>query len=215
MNSLNKDKFELRCLSKEDVPITKDLMLNYFIPYLPLYDTFKVKRVDVKARVSNRVEETCDSGLSAGCFEKSSGKLVGALLCKIYDDTSGPLATNNPPELTAMIKFLTWLKRDLPQALNAKKISSQAIVAVDPEYARNGIYQALSEKCDQLAKSAGCDYVASQLVSIYTVKGSQKIGRKVLREVYYTDYRDPDTNEQPDMDFSSIHNFAQLVYNKL
>lgn len=217
MEFLDQNTFEIRSLTEEDCGRVTDLELEHYIPNLPVWHLFKVHDTVDRDGLYKRVGFLLKSGIGVGCFERSTNKLVGAIMgeIRLESDQRRPNTVKHSQEMLNMLKFIDWMHRDLHEMLGAKKICMQILAVVDPLYSRKSIYKTMAAKCNEIAKQMSCDYAASFQVSLYSIKGTHKLGWSVLREIKNCDYVDPETGKKPNLEISPIHDRAQLVYLKL
>jgi len=211
-------KFDVRRVGLKDIEELSEFVFNYYTKRNPLGQIFRVKESELWRHDVARMKTELAHNCSLGFYEKNEGKLGAVAFSKIIDksneltkQTCGK-PTNCWPELIAMKTFDAWMRRDICKTLNTNKFMMRGFAAVHTNFAGYGISAQAIRALEALAFQNGCDYTVGLLTSRYSQDINKKfLGYKVLRDLNYSEYFDPNTGLKPDLDLSSPHMKAQLT----
>jgi len=212
-------KYEIKKLSLKDFEEVNKHFVKYFVDKSTYHQTFRIQQDEYKQVHAKWIRNILEQNASFACYHKDSGKMLGFRLASIHDsnDTLTQVTedTRSYPNVRTMQVFKHWLQKDIRQSLKAHKIMMGEMALVDPEHLGKGLGRHLDKCCIEVAREKGCEYIIAMAATREGIRMHEKLGSKVLKEVKFADYVDPETGIKPDLDISPLNERVCITYQKV
>lgn len=201
-----------RLLNETDWPKMNSLITSDYSNQHPLSQVFDLSKEeigdkDLKAAKAKLMNHSC-----LGTFIKTTGELIAVAMKEEHDIAVRDTIYTARQRKASVMRFWRSLIGDVFADLNTSRYTFLSMACVKEEYRSRGIITAMLDFEMHHARSKGCEYFVAIATSVFTQKALKRLGFKVLREVKYADYVDPETGLKPDLKLSPIHTSCQLMY---